>query len=61
MTLVFTPLEMAQKRKKSNVDRQIDESLKRVYDDALNEEIPDKFLELIAKLRASGSEADDDK
>lgn len=37
---------------KSSVRQQIDENLKRVYDDALKEEVPDKFLELIAKLKA---------
>jgi hypothetical protein len=31
---------------------QIDENLKRVYDTALNEELPDRFRELLAQLKA---------
>ena len=30
---------------------QIDENLKRVYDEALVAEVPDRFKELLAKLR----------
>lgn len=36
---------------KSKLAEQIDENLKRVYDDALNEDIPDKFKQLLAQLR----------
>jgi hypothetical protein len=32
--------------------QQIDENLKRVYEEALSEDIPDRFKELIARLRA---------
>jgi hypothetical protein len=35
--------------------RQIDENLKRAYDEALREDIPDRFKDLLAKLRAKGS------
>ena len=52
MTNFPTPSDMAQKREKSNIDRQIDENLKRVYDDALKEDLPDRFAELIAKLKS---------
>ena len=55
-----TPPQMTLKTQKSSSSKQIDESLKRVYEDALNEDVPDKFLDLIAKLKAS-EETDDGK
>lgn len=36
---------------------QIDENLKRVYADALNEELPDRFRDLLAKLKAGDTPA----
>ena len=45
-------------KKKSNVDQQIDENLRRVYDDALNENVPDRFTDLIRQLKESESESD---
>ncbi|WP_338092667.1 NepR family anti-sigma factor [Salipiger mangrovisoli] len=42
----------------------IDENLKRVYQDMLEEQVPDRFLDLIAQLRAQddqGSTGDDGK
>ena len=50
---------MVSKRQKSNVNRQIDENLKRVYEDALNEEVPDKFLALIEQLKSGKDKPDD--
>lgn len=50
---------MAPKSKKSTVKAQIDENLKRVYDDALKEEVPSKFMDLIARLKASESAKDE--
>ena len=50
---------MATKREKTNVHRQIDENLKRVYQDALKEELPDKFLDLIAQLSEKEGKDDD--
>lgn len=49
---------MAPKPEKSNVQRQIDENLKRVYDDALSEDLPDKFLDLIKKLKSGEGKPD---
>ena len=43
--------EMAQDPTKSRRNDQIDENLKRVYNDALEEEVPDRFKELLAKLK----------
>lgn len=49
---------MPNRADKSKVTQQIDENLKRVYDTALSEEVPDKFLDLIAQLKAKENEAD---
>jgi hypothetical protein len=38
----------------SKVDQQIDENLKRAYDDVLNEDVPSRFLDLIEQLKAVG-------
>lgn len=48
-------VEMADSKGKSRLHQQIDENLKRVYEEALSEEIPDRFKELIAQLRAKES------
>lgn len=37
------------------IREQIDENLKRVYSAALNEELPDRFRELLAQLKARGT------
>lgn len=34
------------------IREQIDENLKRVYQDSLSEELPDRFRELLAQLKA---------
>jgi hypothetical protein len=36
---------------KSSPKRQIDENLRRVYQEALDEAVPDRFKELLAKLK----------
>ncbi|MDQ1849666.1 NepR family anti-sigma factor [Gemmobacter fulvus] len=43
---------MSKSQTNSNVQQQIDENLKRVYDEALKEEIPDRFKQLLAQLKA---------
>ncbi|MBT9246526.1 transcriptional regulator (plasmid) [Gemmobacter fulvus] len=43
---------MSKSQPNSNVQQQIDENLKRVYDEALKEEIPDRFKQLLAQLKA---------
>jgi hypothetical protein len=45
-------------KKKSNVDQQIDENLRRVYNDALHENVPDRFTDLIRQLKESETESD---
>lgn len=47
--------EMADQPKKSRLTDQIDENLKRVYNDMLQEEVPDRFKELLAKLKKKES------
>ena len=40
-----------EERKKAALDKQIDENLKRVYQQAAEEEVPDRFLVLLQQLR----------
>ena len=42
---------MPLKREMSKVDQQIDENLKRVYDDRIERDVPDRFKALIAQLK----------
>ena len=42
---------MASKSSKDKIQEQIEENLKRVYDDALNEPVPARFQDLLDKLR----------
>jgi hypothetical protein len=41
--------------KRQAIRAQIDENLKRVYTAALNEELPDRFKELLAQLKTAGT------
>ena len=43
---------MAQDIPKSSLRKDIDENLKRIYEDALKEEVPDRFKQLLAQLKA---------
>lgn len=43
---------MSDSKKNNPVDEQIDENLKRVYEAAASEPLPDKFLSLLAQLKA---------
>lgn len=36
---------------KASIKQQIDENLKRIYDETLNEEVPDRFKQLLDQLR----------
>jgi hypothetical protein len=42
---------MASNSSKTKLQAQIEENLKRVYDDALNEPVPDRFQALLDQLR----------
>ncbi len=50
---------MSSDARKSNIRKQIDENFKRVYEDALKEDVPDKFVQLVEQLRAKRDAADD--
>lgn len=39
---------------KASLERQIDENLRRVYQQTLEESVPDKFLQLLAQLKEQG-------
>jgi hypothetical protein len=43
---------MADEKSKSSIKEQINENLKRVYEEALQEEVPDRFKDLLAQLKA---------
>jgi hypothetical protein len=43
---------MASDSSKDKIQRQIEENLKRVYDDALSEPVPSKFQDLLDQLRS---------
>ncbi|NIP90726.1 MAG: regulator [Gammaproteobacteria bacterium] len=43
-----TPQEGTEKK---DAQKRIDDSLKSIYDETLNEELPDRFKDLIAELR----------
>ncbi len=44
---------MQQKKPAASVQRQIDENLKRVYDDVLNQDLPERFSKLLNELKES--------
>ncbi len=43
---------MSGDKQKSSLRKDIDENLKRVYEDALKEEVPDRFKLLLEQLKA---------
>jgi len=42
---------MSEEREKPGLQQQIEENLKRVYDEALDQKVPDRFARLLAQLR----------
>ena len=46
---------MAKEKNTSNVIKQIDENLRRVYKQAESEDVPDRFKELLDRLKAQDS------
>ncbi len=44
--------EMAEEKPKPRLRRDIDENLKRVFEDALDTEVPDRFKQLLEQLKA---------
>ena len=47
-------IEMKQDDTKKKLDQQIDENLRRVYQQTVQEDIPDRFHDLLRKLREKG-------
>jgi len=43
---------MTQERPDPDISREIDENLRKVYENVLKEEVPERFKELLNKLRA---------
>lgn len=56
--------EASSRKRSKRIDREIDENLKRAFDEMANEPIPDRFTELLDQLRSgaahpkTGSERD---
>ena len=43
--------KMVAENRKSNANKQIQENLQRIYEEALNEEVPSEFIEMIERLK----------
>ena len=43
---------MGDNKSSNRIQDEIDENLKRVYQEALNEELPDRFLQLLDRLKS---------
>jgi len=48
---------MSENDLKAKVRQQIDQNLKRVYQEALEEDVPDRFKALLAQLREKDAES----
>jgi hypothetical protein len=46
-----TRTQMTDDSKKENVEEQIDQNLRKVFQSKLDEEVPDRFMELLAQLK----------
>jgi hypothetical protein len=53
--------KMGPDKRKSNANRQIQENLRRVYEEALSEEIPSEFIEMINRLKKEKEARSDGK
>lgn len=51
---LFIYTDMAQDDHKTRLDEQIDENLRKVYQKTLEEEVPERFHDLLRKLREQG-------
>ena len=52
--------QMSDKKIDANIKHLIDQNLKRVYQDALDVEVPDRFKQLLEQLRQKDAESDDE-
>ena len=48
---------MSPKKSKANLNEEIDENLRRVFAQSLEEEVPDRFKNLLDQLRAKDGDA----
>ncbi len=48
---------MGHERRKTAESEVIDENLRRVYEDMLEDKVPDRFLDLIAQLRSQDGDS----
>jgi len=49
---------MAQRKSRHELDEQIEANLKRVYQKTLDEELPDRFRDLLEKLKEQDAQDD---
>jgi hypothetical protein len=47
-------MTMVQDDRKKRLDQQIDENLRKVYQQTLEEDVPERFRDLLRKLREQG-------
>lgn len=60
MTLANS-IDMGSETGKSNVNKQIQENLQRVYDEALADDLPEEFVRMIERLKAEKKAKSNDK
>lgn len=48
----MTYADLMQKNRNSTLDAQIDENLKKAYQDVVNEQVPDRLTQLLEQLKA---------
>jgi hemerythrin-like domain-containing protein len=53
--------DMSQQNSRSTIQNQIDENLKRIYDETLKEQLPDRLTQLLDQLRRKSGAAPDDE
>ncbi len=51
---------MGRENTKAKADKVIDENLKRVYNDMLDDDVPDRFMELLSQLKDQDTASQDD-
>lgn len=49
---------MAREKPKTSLDEQIEENLRKVYQRTLEEDVPDRFMDLLEKLKEQDAQND---
>ena len=52
---------MGDKKDRPDIEALIDRNLRRVYDSVLNEDVPDRFAELLRRLETNADDAPQDR